>query len=57
MYFFQLIEDSGAPSVAWKPAYQLAAMGEVDSTSGMFTHTADKANRGNMAKMDNILER
>jgi len=55
--FFQLIEDNGNQSVAWKPAYQVAAMEEVDLASGMFAHITDKANRGNMAKMDNILER
>jgi hypothetical protein len=32
-------------------------MGEVDVASGMFAHTADKANRDNMAEMDNILNR
>ena len=56
LYFSQLTEDNGNPSVACQPAYQVAATGEVDLAVGMFTHTADKANRGNIANMGNILE-
>jgi hypothetical protein len=59
LYFSQLSEDKGNPSVACHPAYQVAATEEVDLglAAGIFAHTADKANRGKIAKVDNILPR
>jgi hypothetical protein len=54
-YFSQLTEDSGNPSVACQPAYQVAAIGEVEPVAGILAHIADKVNRGNIAKMDIIL--
>jgi hypothetical protein len=59
LYFSQLTEDKGNPSVACHPAYQVAATEEVDLglAAGIFAHTADKANRGKMTKVDNILPR
>ena len=54
-YFSQLIEDSGNPSVACQPAYQVAAIGEVEPEVGVLAHIADKASRGNIIRMDNML--
>ncbi|OAX34529.1 hypothetical protein K503DRAFT_785688 [Rhizopogon vinicolor AM-OR11-026] len=51
-----LIEDNGNQSVAWKPAYQVAAMEEVDLASGMFAHITDKANRAALANSSDLSE-